>query len=472
MTFSSITFLFIFLPVVFLLYLVCANMTLRNILLVLASLAFYAFGEPLAVFIMIASIVINYCLGILCTDDRYKKIALIGAVILNIGLLIVFKYLGFLVESFDSITKLGIPVPMIALPIGISFFTFQGLSYVIDVYRDKNMVQKNLLYVFLYISFFPQLIAGPIVKYHDIEEQLSNRVVNINRITNGIFKFIIGLSKKVIIANQMGYMADLIFNANPTEISTGVAWLGALCYTFQIFFDFSGYSDMAIGLGCMFGFDFKRNFNYPLISCSIQDFWRRWHISLSTWFKEYVYIPLGGNRCGTVRTYVNKFIVFFLTGLWHGANLTFIIWGLAHGTLIVIEGVVRDRINSKSNPIVKIVGFLYTFLFVLLAFVMFRADSISHGFVLLSNMFRANIGNSGLNALILGNVNGLFITSLVFAIIFSAPVAKVVGNVVKKSKYKVVIFEPILYIGTLIMFMTCIIMLVSSGYNPFIYFRF
>ena len=301
MTFSSLVFLFVFFPVTFILYALIRQKTARNVILIIASIVFYAFGEPVAVMIMIVSVLLNYLFGLLCASEsdpsgKKAKTAVFLAVLVNIGLLIAYKYTGFFVSVFDGITGLSIPVPHIRLPIGISFFTFQGLSYVIDVYRNKKLVQRNFFYVLLYIAFFPQLIAGPIVRYEDIALQIESREFNIERISSGITRFIAGLGKKVIVANQMGFIADTVFSLEPSSIGMGLAWIGAICYTLQIFFDFSGYSDMAIGLGRMFGFDFKENFNYPFIASSIQDFWRRWHISLSTWFKEYVYIPLGGNR--------------------------------------------------------------------------------------------------------------------------------------------------------------------------------
>ena len=345
MTFSSLAFLFIFFPLTFILYALTKSIKARNIILAAASIVFYAFGEPSAVVLLLLSVACNYILGILVTkgNAKSKKMYVVTAAVINIGMLFGFKYLGFFGSVLGGMTGTELNVPYLRLPIGISFFTFQGLSYVIDVYRNKKLLQRNPFYVLLYISFFPQLIAGPIVRYEDISYQLRHREFNSDRVSRGILRFIFGLGKKVLVANQMGLVADKVFSSSTDSLGTAPAWIGALCYTLQIFFDFSGYSDMAIGLGCIFGFDFKENFNYPFISSSIQEFWRRWHISLSTWFKEYVYIPLGGNRKGKLRTDFNKLFVFFLTGLWHGANFTFIVWGLIHGVCQFLEN--HDKIG-------------------------------------------------------------------------------------------------------------------------------
>lgn len=468
MTFSSLVFIFIFLPITFLLYIVCHNTTLRNILLIAASLIFYAYGEPVAVLIMIISILCNYCFGIICSKDTHPQIGLILAIVLNIGLLFVFKYLGFFVTIINQLFNIAIPVPVISLPIGISFFTFQGLSYVIDVYRDKNMVQKKLLPVFLYISFFPQLIAGPIVKYHDIEKQLNNRVLNIDRISKGICRFIIGLGKKIIIANQVGYIADSVFNSSTSELGTLCAWIGALCYTLQIFFDFSGYSDMAIGLGCIFGFDFKENFNYPYISGSMQEFWRRWHISLSTWFKEYVYIPLGGNRCGTLRTYGNKLIVFFLTGLWHGANLTFIVWGLLHGLFLILEGLNVIPVGRKWFAPVK---HIYVLLVTIITFVIFRADNISQALSYIGRMFTYCPGTYTTNIVLFSGISVFAICSFILGIVFATPLVPYIRSYLEANSRNTV-YITLEFIISIVIFVVCILLLISSEYNPFIYFRF
>ena len=468
MTFSSVIFLFVFFPVVFLLYALIPQKTVRNVILAAASLVFYAFGEPIAVIIMVISIIFNYFFGRAAAGEKHDKLAVFLAVLVNIGLLIGYKYTGFFAETFNSITGLGIPVPQIRLPIGISFFTFQGLSYVIDVYRDKKSVQKSLFSVLLYISFFPQLIAGPIVRYEDIAKQLDEREFTADRVARGINRFIYGLGKKVLIANQMGIVADTVFGFSPSDVGMLPSWLGAVCYTLQIFFDFCGYSDMAIGLGCMFGFDFRENFDYPFIAPNIQNFWRRWHISLSTWFKEYVYIPLGGNRKGKARTTVNKLIVFFLTGFWHGANFTFIVWGMLHGVCQMLE---TYQIIPTKKKWFRPIGHIYTLLVVILAFVLFRADTLTQGFSLIGNMFSGASGTAAVNAEIMSMTSVMFMISLAFAVILSTPVFKVIRARVSKTGAAEA-YNYVSYIGSLLIFLLCILSLVSSKYNPFIYFRF
>ena len=468
MTFSSVIFLFVFLPIVFLLYAVIRQKTVRNIILAAASLVFYAFGEPIAVIIMVISIVFNYFFGIAASGTKRDKLAVFLAVLVNIGLLIAYKYTGFFAETFNNITGLSIPVPDIRLPIGISFFTFQGLSYVIDVYRDKKSVQRNLFSVLLYISFFPQLIAGPIVRYEDIAKQLNEREFSADRVSRGVNRFIFGLGKKVLIANQMGIVADTVFKYSPSDVGMLPSWLGAVCYTLQIFFDFSGYSDMAIGLGCMFGFDFRENFNYPFIAPNIQNFWRRWHISLSTWFKEYVYIPLGGNRKGKARTTINKLLVFFLTGFWHGANFTFIVWGMLHGMCQMLE---TYQIIPTKKKWFRPIGHIYTMLVVILAFVIFRADTLTQGFSLIGNMFSGASGNAAVNAEIMSMTSVMFMIALAFAVILSTPIFKVIRAKVSETPAAEA-YNYISYLGSLVIFALCILSLISSKYNPFIYFRF
>ena len=334
MVFSSTIFLFSFLPVVFLLHLILPGMKAKNLLLIVASLVFYAFGEPYYVAVMFLSALVNYGLGRLAGSGRGAGKGAVGAaVVFNIGLIGIFKYADFVMESINQVLHTDLPLPGIPLPVGISFFTFQALSYVIDAYRDRDAASKSFIQVLLYISFFPQLVAGPIIKYNDIREELVSRTVCGEEAAAGIRRFICGMAKKLLIANVMGGVADYVFELQ--DVNVALAWLGGVAYVFQIYFDFSGYSDMAIGLGRMFGFHYKENFNYPYVSASIKEFWRRWHISLSSWFRDYLYIPLGGNRKGELRTWINKYIVFFATGLWHGANWTFVLWGLIHGTISV-----------------------------------------------------------------------------------------------------------------------------------------
>ena len=354
MVFSSAIFLFVFLPIVCALYFCAPGIKTKNALLIIASLIFYAFGEPVYILLMLASIAVNYMFGRLIgvfsknENQAGRKLCLILAVIANIGVLGVFKYTGFIVENLNHINGINIKNPNIALPIGISFFTFQALSYVIDVYREPELEQKNLFNLVLYVSFFPQLIAGPIIRYNEIAKQINSRKSSTDMAAAGIQRFIRGLAKKLIIANGAGYIADAIFKLNIGDYGFFVAWVGAISYTLQIYYDFSGYSDMAIGMAKIFGFEFSENFKHPYCSKSIKEFWRRWHISLSTWFKEYVYIPLGGNRKGKLRTEINKLIVFALTGIWHGANWTFLVWGMIHGVANVLEDTVGKGIKIKN----------------------------------------------------------------------------------------------------------------------------
>ena len=474
MVFSSLVFLCIFLPVVFLLYTAIPNLKARNILLIAASLVFYGYGEPVYVLLMLFSSVLNYACARLVTrrDGKKSKPALVAAITVNLGILGVFKYSGMLVSSFNALTGLSVPVPSIALPIGISFFTFQALSYVIDVYRGTVESQKNYLNILLYISFFPQLIAGPIVKYRDINEQITSRRQDIDKIARGLRRFVCGLMKKVLIANTMGAAADVIFASELQGLSALTAWLGAIAYLFQIYYDFSGYSDMAIGLGLMFGFEFKENFNYPYSAVSMKDFWRRWHISLSTWFKEYLYIPLGGNRKGRGRAALNRIIVFFFTGLWHGANWTFVLWGLWHGLFLLLEEYVPFL---KKLP--KAVGHIYTLLVVTLGFALFRADTIGYGFGYIGKMFSGALSAESLSVA-LGQLTPWFIVMFIAAVIGCAPIrpladrlrAKLCGTAELSTGMKAVQIG--LYALAFAGLALCIIRLSPGGYNPFIYFRF
>ncbi|WP_305179170.1 MBOAT family O-acyltransferase [Faecalibaculum rodentium] len=460
MVFSSLVFLCVFLPVVLFLYYSIQNNTWRNGLLIAASLLFYAYGEPRYILLMLFSIFMNYGFGLLAAS-RYRKSAVWLAVAANIGLLFVFKYLDMVILWINSITGMGIPPAQIPLPIGISFFTFQALSYVIDVYRKEVKPQHNLFYIMLYISFFPQLIAGPIVKYHDIDRQIVSRTIDAEEIALGFRRFITGLAKKVLIANTMAFACDQLMAAQPVGgLNMAGAWTLALTYLFQIYFDFSGYSDMAIGLGQMFGFHFKENFNYPYISCSIQEFWRRWHISLSTWFKEYLYIPLGGNRKGKLRTSLNKLIVFMATGIWHGANLTFLVWGLWHGLFIMLE----QWVPLKRVPVV--LRWLATMLIVILGFVIFRADTLHQGIQIIQTMFTGfSAEPSQVNLL-----HRIWTPVLVFAIFLAAVFSFPVVPAIKKLDI------PCIQAGSfglsIVMLVLIMLNLAGGSYNPFIYFRF
>ena len=449
MVFSSLVFLCIFLPLVLILHTVIPNRKLQNALLLAASLLFYAYGEPIYVLLMVLSALFNYGIALVMGERRW---VLALAVSVNIGLLGVFKYAGFFVTGLNGLLGAHIPVPQIALPIGISFFTFQTLSYVIDVYRQQVPVQRSYGKLLLYISLFPQLIAGPIVRYADVAEQIDHRRVDADQIALGLRRFILGLGKKVLIANAMGAVADSVFAAaEPNALN---AWIGAVAYLMQIYYDFSGYSDMAIGLGKMFGFSFKENFSYPYISGSVQEFWRRWHISLSSWFRDYVYIPLGGNRKGRVRTVSNKLAVFLLTGLWHGANWTFVVWGLFHGFFLLLEEFVP---RLKKLP--KVLGQLYTLLVVTLGFVVFRADSLAAAWQYFGCMFGA-----GARIPDVSQLTPYFMVMLAAAVLGACPLAD-------RFKHKKR-WEPIRFVLAFLLLVWCMIRLAGGSYNPFIYFRF
>lgn len=464
MVFSSLTFLCIFLPVVLALYYLLPTLRIRNILLIAVSLLFYAYGEPVYVLLMIASIIINYIFGrLLGTENKKKRQWILAiAVVINIGLLVVFKYLDMMVQTVNQLSGSEIPLVGLALPIGISFFTFQALSYVIDVYRREVEPQKNLWNVMLYISFFPQLIAGPIVKYHDIQEQIDNRNTDVKEIAEGLRRFIIGLSKKVLISNTMAVTADALFAAGAGELNILSAWIAAIAYMLQIYFDFSGYSDMAIGLGHMFGFRFLENFRYPYISANMQEFWRRWHISLSTWFKEYLYIPLGGNRKGKARTCLNKMIVFFSTGLWHGANWTFVLWGLWHGVFLLFEQVCP----VKKLP--KVLAHIYALLVVCVGFVMFRADTFGQGMFMIGTMFGGWEFSSVQMAIVWEQLTPIFLVTLVVAVFGSAPLIPKAAEacLVRENLRKPATYFS--YMASFVLLILCMLSLSSGTYNLFI----
>jgi len=464
MVFSSTVFLFLFLPLVLIIYYnpIVKNRKFRNIFLLLVSLGFYAWGEPVFVFVMMLSIIINWFLALKIDKNEKKKRYVILAILYNVGLLFVFKYLSFFANNMGLLFKVDKITLNIALPIGISFFTFQMLSYVLDVYFNKAKVQKNLLYVGLYVSLFPQLIAGPIVRYETIANEIETRQENTKDFCDGIYRFVYGLGKKVLISNYVGLVVDNIFvSMNITPISTATAWLGAIAYTLQIYFDFSGYSDMAIGLGKMFGFHFNENFNYPYMAKSITDFWRRWHISLSTWFRDYVYIPLGGNRVSNKRHIFNLFIVWLLTGMWHGANWTFIVWGLFYFILLIME---------KKTNIVQKMGFfsyIYTMFFVIIGWVIFRSDNFSVLKQYLGYMF--GIGSNGIvDSMAIDYIKFSGI-ALVVGIIASFPIGKFIKEKIKINNNIKDILEMIFVV---IIFILSILVCIRSTYNPFIYFNF
>lgn len=464
MVFSSMVFLCVFLPAAFCLHLLLPGMRAKNFLLVVASLVFYAYGEPIYVILLVASSAGNYILARLTGEcPKIRKLTMTLAVVINLGLLVIFKYSGFLVDTFNSVTGAGIPVPQVRMPIGISFFTFQALSYVIDVYRGDASVQKNFGKVLLYISFFPQLIAGPIVKYHDVEAEINNRKQTSEEIGKGIRRFIAGLSKKVLIANTMGLVADNLFGAAATGITGPGAWLGAVSYMLQIYFDFSGYSDMALGLGMMFGFHFHENFDYPYISASIREFWRRWHMSLSGWFKEYLYIPLGGNRRGKFRTVVNKMIVFVCTGIWHGASFNFLFWGIYHGFFLMLEEYI-PFIGKKAGKLKSFFQHVYALLVVCVGFVFFRADTMKQGCFWIREMFTDFGWKASAMSLTLQQLTPVYLVTLAAALVAAVPV----NSMLKKYKW----YEGFTYVLSLAGFALCVLSLAGGTYNPFIYFRF
>ena len=467
MLFSSMVFLWIFLPIVFCGYHLLKDQY-KNIWLLVASLIFYSWGEPAYIFLMLFSIIVNYLLGIWM--DRYakKKIVLIVAIIFNLMILGYFKYFSSMMGALNGlIGKELSQVKTIILPLGISFYTLEIMSFIIGLYRGEIKVQKNIFRLALYITFFPQLVAGPIVKYHDVENQIAHRECTPEKIGYGIKRFIYGLGKKVIISNSIASVVDTIFTNSVDTISTLWVWIGVFLYTLQIYYDFSGYSDMAIGLGKMFGFDFMENFNYPYISKSIQEFWRRWHISLSTWFKEYVYIPLGGNRKGKVRTYFNLWIVFALTGIWHGATLNFLIWGLWHGLFMFIERLGVKKLLDK-NPL-KIINYIYTMFVVIVGWAMFRCDSWKQAYDTLYAMFK---GGRVTNEMLWYNIASTrSLVIIVIAIILAGPLQKIFPKLESqfKGEQNFCLLEGILQF---IILLIAIMFLVSGQYNPFIYFKF
>lgn len=466
MVFSSAIFLFVFLPVVFILNFFIKN-KYSNIFLLLASLIFYAWGEPIMVLLMAFSIILNWFLGRKIGNAyslKTKKILLSIGIICDLGILGYYKYAGFLVSIINSIfSENVINDPKISLPIGISFFTFQAMSYLIDVYRNDVDASPQLINTALYISFFPQLIAGPIVKYKDINKQIENRNITYDGVTLGFKRFIYGLAKKVLISNVMGMCADIVYSYDVFAIDSVTAWIGALAYTFQIYYDFSGYSDMAIGLGKMFGFDILENFNYPYLSKSISEFWRRWHISLGSWFREYLYIPLGGNRKGKIRTYINLFIVFFCTGLWHGANFSFVFWGLYHGFFSIVERLGLKKFLDKH----KFIAWVYCFNIVNFGWVLFRTENIAKaGRFILRMIMPWRYSVDSINIWNYMDYKTIFI---VFCAVLGMGLLKNIVPEKIKNKWNGSCIEAIFCCLLLII---CLASIASDTYNPFIYFQF
>lgn len=465
MLFSSIVFLFTFLPIVLILYYVLPRQ-FKNPVLLLASLLFYAWGEPIYLFLMMFSILFNYISGLDIArnlgNKRAARKSLIFNVVVNLCVLGFFKYEGFVLNSLNAVLPVEIPFQEVALPVGISFYTFQILSYIIDVYWGNVPVQKNLMDFALYVTMFPQLIAGPIVKYAEIDEQLHVREENWGRFGEGVMYFIRGLAKKVLLANTVGMIYTNVSGMAPEDVSVVTAWLGCLAYTFQIYFDFSGYSDMAVGLGKMFGFEFPWNFNYPYIAQSVTEFWRRWHISLSSWFREYVYIPLGGNRVPVPKHIRNLLVVWLLTGLWHGAAWNFVAWGLYYGVILIFEKYFFHRVLDKLPEVLR---HIYSLVLVMVGWVLFFSPSFAGALEYLKLMFGA-----GGHGFMDGEALYLLISNLglwVIAIVSSTPL--VYGAYERYVGRRKPVADVVIYAG---MFLLCVAYLVTETYNPFLYFRF
>ncbi len=462
MVFSSITFLYYFLPLVLLSYF-ALHKKCGNGVLFIFSLLFYAWGEPVYVFLMLFSTVFNYFAGLKIEKGTKKKTILVVSVVVNFLILLYFKYFGFIISIINSIFGLKIAVKELALPVGISFYTFQAVSYLIDVYRNDAKAQKNFVNFACYITLFPQLIAGPIVRYNQIEEQLDFRRETTLKFGSGVSRFVAGLCKKVLIANNIGALWNSVSTLPLNELSTLNAWIGIVAFTLQIYFDFSGYSDMAIGLGKMLGFTFDENFNYPYISKSVSEFWRRWHISLGTWFKEYVYIPLGGSRVKKARMFFNLFIVWMLTGLWHGASYNFVLWGLYYAVLLIIEKTFLLKLLKKCPAIVE---HIYTMLMVIFGWVLFASENLAYALSYFKTMF--GFSQAGLCDSRFFYSLSSYVLVLVLAIAGCLPYPKRLFESAKKNRRFKIAVPYILALG----FVICTAYLVDSTFNPFLYFRF
>jgi alginate O-acetyltransferase complex protein AlgI len=502
--FSSPIFLFLFLPVILTLYPLLPGLRLKNLWLLAGSLLFYAWGEPGFVLLMMTSTLLNYSLGLVLEHNRTaisRRWAVGLAIGFNLGLLAFFKYTRFIVQNANEALNLfgfgRLEIPPVALPIGISFFTFQALSYVLDVYRGESRASRNPLDVALYIFFFPQLIAGPIVRWADIAAQIAQRFVTLDRFSQGVRRFTYGLAKKVLIANTLAKAADQVFALPAEGLSPVLAWVGITCYALQIYFDFSGYSDMAIGLGKFFGFEFKENFLHPYVATSVRDFWRRWHISLSTWFRDYLYVPLGGNRCSLARNHFNLLVVFFLCGLWHGAGWTFVVWGLYHGLFLVLE---RTRFGGWVARLPWFLRHSYTLVVILVGWVFFRSDTLLYALNFLRSM--VGLGATSFDLVELYDavqlvfaqnrtelsgsrpLIGLVLTKQVVwagmaGIIFAAPFASwlraKLWGVLQESQLRSALWRISLIVEPLVMgglLLVSAAWLADGTYNPFIYFRF
>ena len=469
MVFSSVLFLFRFLPIFMICYFLVPG-RMKNFILFLGSLFFYAWGEPVYVLLMLFSTVVDYVNGRLIErrqGSRKAVLPLVASVVINLAVLCFFKYADFLIQTVNSLAGISLPLLELGLPIGISFYTFQTMSYTIDVYRGQAKVQKNLLDFGVYVAMFPQLIAGPIVKYREVEQRLHQRPVDLMAVSHGIKRFCFGLSKKVLLANNIGALWSEISGQNYQDMSMLTAWLGMLAFAFQVYFDFSGYSDMAIGLGEILGFHFPENFNYPYISASITEFWRRWHISLGSWFREYVYIPLGGNRKGLPRQLVNILIVWMLTGIWHGAGWNFLLWGLWFAALLVLEKLFLGKVLAWFP---KVVGVLYTCVTVLIGWVLFALTTPAE----ILGYLRAMAGTGGFldaNAFFLGRE---YLILLLIATVASTPIPKQLAGRLEKSKtgFCMAVFRLGEKVIPAALLLLCIAGVVEDSFNPFLYFRF
>lgn len=466
MVFSSIPFIFFFLPIFLIIYYL-VPFKLKNIILLIFSLIFYAWGEPIYILLMIFSSLVDYINGLLLKktiDKRKRTLILIESIIINLGLLSFFKYSNFLIENINNLLNVNISLLNLPLPIGISFFTFQTMSYTIDVYRNEVKTEKNFLNFMTYVSMFPQLIAGPIVRYETIHKELNKREISLNNFSNGFIRFLEGLFKKVIIANTLGALF-LEISTNFEIYSSFTLFLGLLAFSFQIFFDFSGYSDMAIGMGKMLGFNYLENFNYPYISKSITEFWRRWHISLSSFFRDYIYIPLGGSRCSKLKNIRNILIVWILTGFWHGASWNYLLWGLYFGIILLLEKFILKNFLEKLPNTLK---HIYSIILILIGWLIFAFEDIN-----ILQSFTSKL--IGINTPLINNDAIFFIKNyliiFIIAIIFSTPISKLIKEKIEKSKNKG-IYYTLMFISYLLLFIITISFLVSDTYNPFLYFRF
>ncbi|MCM3268034.1 MBOAT family O-acyltransferase [Paenibacillus elgii] len=468
MVFSSLIFLFLFLPLTLVVYYV-SPAGLRNAVLLFVSLVFYAWGEPVYIVIMVFSTLFDYANGLLIDKYRSRKAVartiFIGSIAINLGILGFFKYYGFLVDNFNQLFGLSIQAAALPLPVGISFYTFQTMSYVVDVYRDKIPAQRNLLSFGAYITMFPQLVAGPIVKYGDIAHQLVSRNVTLDRFGEGAALFVRGLAKKVLLANNIGLLWASVKATPADELTVASAWLGIIAFTFQIYFDFSGYSDMARGLGKMFGFDFMENFNYPYISRSVTEFWRRWHISLGSWFREYVYIPLGGNRVGMLNQFRNLLVVWFLTGLWHGASWNFVVWGLYFGFFVTAEKLVLLR-WLQNKP--RMVGHAYTLVIVMVGWVFFEFEKLASAAAYIGTMFGFGVHGFADNRTWY-ELSANFLLLIVLALCSTPLPSKALAWLTERFQRTGVIAVPAVYF--VLLFLSTAY-LVNATYNPFLYFRF